>query len=389
LLSLGERAFELRLIGAAVATQRYTVKPADIARVWDAVAIGDFRNIARAQAATALANRGAYDAAADRVAALVADLDLRAAPPQLQQLQYQVQSSRRGQAGWQLVWATWRDRVLAGNSFEHVVALMPLAPQHPIDLPAILARAAALADGDTARVLHVAQLATAYNQPALAQQLVEPLVKANPTRELLQLAGGMAQRHGRVGDALAYFEQAQAAGEDEAVNLSTVRSELGQIIATARQLAVQSQGAARQAAVAKAMVWATRWRAIDPGNPQIDTQLGELLLAVGDTAGAWRQLSTVIERDPMEGTGYQTVADAFERQGRVAEALEYWDQAVVIDQTNPTHRIRKAQALIALGRAAEGDAILEDVANRKWHDRWINASYQAKELLQRGKQKQP
>jgi len=185
------------------------------------------------------------------------------------------------------------------------------------------------------------------------------------------------------------YRPAAAAGEDEAVNLSTVRSELSQIIAVARQLAVQSSGAARDAAVQKAMTWATRWRAIDPGNAQIDQQVGEMLLAVGDTAGAWRQLSTVIERDPMEGTGYQIVADAFERQGRVAEAIEYWNQAVVIDQTNPTHRLRKAQALIALGRTAEGDAILEEVANRKWHERWQFVSYQAKELLARGKRQTP
>jgi predicted Zn-dependent protease len=200
------------------------------------------------------------------------------------------------------------------------------------------------------------------------------------------MVGDMAQRQGRIADALAYLEQAQSAGEDEAVDLGTVRAELSQIIAVARQLAVQSSGAARQTAVQKAMTWATRWRAIDPGNAAIDQQVGELLLAVGDTAGAWRQLSTVIEREPMEGTGYQIVAEAFERQGRVAEALEYWSQAVVIDQTNPTHRLRKAQALIALGRTAEGDALLSEIANTKWHERWQFVASQAKDLLQRAKQ---
>jgi predicted Zn-dependent protease len=87
----------------------------------------------------------------------------------------------------------------------------------------------------------------------------------------------------------------------------------------------------------------------------------------------------------MEGTGYQIVADAFERQGRVAEALEYWQQAIVSDQTNPTHRLRKAQALIALGRTAEGDALLADIAGRTWHERWQSVGNQAKDLLQRGK----
>jgi len=94
----------------------------------------------------------------------------------------------------------------------------------------------------------------------------------------------------------------------------------------------------------------------------------------------------MIERDPMSGDGYQAVAMAFETQGRVADALDFWQQAIVIDQTNPTPRLRKAQALIALGRSAEGDAILRDIAGRTWHQNWMNVVYQAQNLLERGKQ---
>jgi predicted Zn-dependent protease len=134
------------------------------------------------------------------------------------------------------------------------------------------------------------------------------------------------------------------------------------------------------------MAWAGRWRAIDPGNAAIDEVLGELLLAVGDREEAWRQLSSVIERDPMSGDGYQAVASAFERQGRVAEALEYWQHAIVIDQTNPTPRMRKAQALIALGRTDEGDRLLAEIAGRKWHERYGGTAEQARWMLERAKQ---
>ena len=78
---MGDRALQLRLIAASLVSNRYDVKAADLGRAWDAVAVGPYKNVARAQAAQAMANRGAYDAAADRVAALVADLDLRALPP--------------------------------------------------------------------------------------------------------------------------------------------------------------------------------------------------------------------------------------------------------------------------------------------------------------------
>jgi hypothetical protein len=48
------------------------------------------------------------------------------------------------------------------------------------------------------------------------------------------------------------------------------------------------------------------------------------------------------------------VAEAFERQGKLADALAFWQQAIVIDQTNPTPRLR-------------------------------GIAYQARELLERGK----
>ncbi|MBA2538173.1 MAG: DUF410 domain-containing protein, partial [Deltaproteobacteria bacterium] len=269
--------------------------------------------------------------------------------------------------------------------YEHVLSLLPLASAHPMDMPAILARAAKLAGDDVERVVAVARMAMNYGHPAFGYGLVEPLVKRHPTRELHQLVGNIALGQGRQADALAHFEAAQDAAGDEAVSLATIRTELGQIITIARQLAVQQQGAERANAVKRALSWGAKWRAIDSGNAQIDQLLGELLLSVGDTKEAWRHLSSVIERDPMSGEGYATVAQAFENQGRVAEAVDYWRQAVILDQTNPTPRMRKAQALIALGKTAEGDAVLAEIAGRKWHVRWDGIVYQVKTMIERAK----
>ena len=389
LTGMGSRALQLRLIAAASAANRWDMKPEEIGRVWDSVAVGKFKNVARAQAAIAMANRNAIDAAVERVSNLVADLDLRALPPRLEQLVYRVQQSRRGPAGWNLIYTAWRDRVLAGTSYEHVMSLLPAAVQQRTDLPAVLARAVALAGTDVDKKIAVARMAMTYGLAPFAQSVIAPMLKQKGTRELYQLAATVAVQQGRTADALGYLETAQAAAGGEAVDIGTVRAELTQIIAVARDLAVQQSGALRDATVAKAMAWGAKWRAIDAGNPEIDQQLGELQLAVGNTEEAWRQLSTVIERDPMAGTGYATVAETFERRGKVEEALGFWQQAIVIDQTNPTPRLRKAQALIALGRTAEGDALLQEIASHKWHDIWSNVSYQAKSLLERGKQGRP
>jgi tetratricopeptide (TPR) repeat protein len=113
------------------------------------------------------------------------------------------------------------------------------------------------------------------------------------------------------------------------------------------------------------------------------------MLSIGDAAAAWRQLSSTIERDPWSGEGYTVVAESFERQGKLIDALPFWQQAIVIDQTNPTPRLRKAQALIALGRFAEGDALLGEIARRTWHEQWSGVAEQARELLQRSRQPSP
>ena len=265
------------------------------------------------------------------------------------------------------------------------MALLQLAQQHPPDSTTVLARLAELSQGDADRLVDVARIAIAYGQGGVGEALLAPLLKTHPTRALHQLVAQIALAQGRAGDALDHLEAAQVAGADEAVDVSTMRDELAQIIALARQVALSSFGKARDAAVARAVGWGKRWRAVDPGNPQIDAELGELFLATGDKVEAWRQLSGVIERDPWSGAGYALVADAYEKQGRATEALDFWQQAIVIDQTDPTPRLRKAQALIALGKPAEGDALLRDIAGRRWHDNWQGVVYQAKELLERGK----
>ena len=220
------------------------------------------------------------------------------------------------------------------------------------------------------------------DQAAWAASLLQPFVKTAPTRELDQIAGRIAIRQDRLADALADLEQAQALGADQAAPLRTVRSELGELISVASRLALESAGPKRQDAVAHALRWGARWREIDPASSQCDMALGDLMLGIGDPAGAWRQLSTMIERDPMSGSGYEAIANVFEREGKVTEALGYWEQALRLDQTDPTPRLRKAQALFALGREHDGVVALRDITDKHWHERWWSTVSTAEQLLQ-------
>ena len=380
-LTLPAAATDLRLSAAAAANQQWDLPVEQLLAMWDAVAVGRMKNIARVQAATLLYQREKYDAAADRLVALVDDLDLSALPPQLAQTQSYFSQARRGDAGWELLYATWRAKVLAGQSYPHVIAVLPVALQHPQDVMALLAHGGELAGDDATKQLALVQFALSGSQTAWARARLRELVAKSPTHEVYQAAAQLAIRTGNPTEALADLEAAQdhAAGPG---NLATIRGELAQLITVAQQVVLQTTGPERAKAIAKAMAWGDKWRAIDPGNAEIDRQLGELLLAAGDEAGAWRQLSSTIERDPWSGTGYMMVAESFERRGKVLDALPYWQQAIVIDQTNPTPRLRKAQALIALGRNQEGDQLLAQITSQKWHDIWSGVVFQAQALRQ-------
>jgi tetratricopeptide (TPR) repeat protein len=385
LIALGPRAPDLRAAGAALLSARDGVPATEVARAWDAAAAGPLRNTARAQAALVLASRGEREAAAARVAALIASLDLTAPPPDFGSLQYVVRASRRGELGWALLARQWREVAIGGDRLDHLLALVPPARGQPEVAP-LLARAAQVAGADPDAIAAVGAAAIAADQLALARQLLEPALARRPPPALLRLAARLARLERRPAEALAHLVAAQAAGADDAVALDAVRSELGEILELCRALVDASApgSAERASAVSTALEWARRWRAIDPASAAIEPTVARTLLAAGQPAAARRYLSTLIERDPMSGEPYQAVAQLLAEAGAVAEALPYWQQAIVLDQTSPEPRLRKAQALIALGQTAEADRLLAQIVGRSWHERHEWTVQQARALAARG-----
>jgi hypothetical protein len=383
LAAIDHEAPLLRMIAASAIATPYGVAEKEAVRAWDAIATGEYRNVARAAAARVLFRHGKYDAGADRMAQLARDLDLNALPVSLVGIPQAFGASRHGDTGWRQLWTTWRDRVLAGTSYDHVMALLSERSPTFGDIAPILARAAELAGTDFDRRLAVAQAAFRRGQDVFGEAQIRALLHAQPRHDLYRAMAKLELQQQRHGEALRDLEAAQDAASDDPVDIATLRGELAQVVSIAGWLAARSNGVARADAVRRALIWGDRWREVDPDNPEIDEQLANVMLGIGDTAGAWRQLSSAIERDPWSGAGYTIVAEAFQRQGKVADSLAFWQQAIVIDQTNPTPRLRKAQALITLGRNAEAAALLAEIAARTWHPVWSSTVYEARSLLER------
>lgn len=412
-----------------------------LATLWSSLD-GELANIGRYQAALTLLQRSnwrraAIDAAVGEMAALFENVDLSALPPPADaSLAYWFSQSSRGDAGWRATFARWRDRVLTGGDFGHVLALIRALPYGgDADVVRVFDRAAALASGDADQVMTLAVLAAARGQAPWAHAFLTPYVdravqlvanagqpaasisspgtsdkpatpstRRDPTLdpwtsdraaprgaasagatstgatlpavaspELLRLASQLAQQLGQPTAALRSLQTAIAMDEGGTAD------DYSRLLQLSREITMSTAPAERDPVITRAKRWARDWRAADPGGGA-DALLAQLLFAAGDNDAAFRVLSSRIDRDPMSGEAWAAIATQFQSAGRVEQSLPYWHEAVILDQTNPTWRVNNARALAAVGRSAEAQQILREVLRRRWHNRWEWTIYEAREL---------
>ena len=388
-----------RTLCATILTSRgHDGDPSALAALWGSLD-GDLVNIGRYMAATTYLQRGwqrsAIDTASAHLASLLEELDLGALPPPVDaSISYWMTQSSRGAAGWRATYARWRDRVMDGGDLPHVLALIRALPYEASDdLLRILDRAAVLAGGDADQVMGLAALASTRGQVPWALGYLRPFVDrmeatlaptstglvtgsaaaAITSSALARLASGLAQQQRQPAEALRSLQLALALdGGGTALDYS-------RLLQLSKELAQQSPPAERPAVVARAERWAAQWRAAEPGGPA-DALLAQLLFATGDSNGAFRVLSSSIDRDPMSGAAWGGIAEQFEAAGLVERSLPYWHEAVILDQTNPTWRIRHARALLAVGQADAARQILAEVLRRRWHQRFEWTLYEARQL---------
>ena len=360
-----------RLIAAVRMAQQYAHASPDVVRALERVAEGPWRNLARQEAARYSYSRPAD--AAERWVALLSDVDLAAAPPVVDyQARQVVVSSARGEVGWQLAMSAWKQRVLAGGDYAHVMAYAAAAAMTPdsVDLDAALDRAAALA-ADADAVSAVVALASRTARTDRARAILDGARTRFPNDSgLLRLASAVAQQSGDLRAAADLFTRALRAEADRPIALSALRADYTRLISLHGQLARSAGGADRQLARDAAVAAGRDWRAIDPDHAARERLLGELLLSLGEDDEAWRYLSTPIDLAPREGSSFQSAAEVLERSNKLSHALTLWHRAYAIDATNPTWLQRAAQVELALGHKDAAKATLTRIARGSWHQRW-------------------
>ncbi len=204
---------------------------------------------------------------------------------------------------------------------------------------------------------------------------------------LHEYAGSLAQRRGRLAQAIADLERAMALddeGEGDVVNLAAFRQRYQSLVALYVALAgaLQTTGGGEARALApKILAAADRWRALDGDNLALYTQVAAGLCAAGAEDDAWDVASTAVERRPAEAAGYVAAGAAFEQAGRLDLAADLHLRGAAAEPTDPTPLWSAAQLRERTGDRAAARAIFERIVRGKWQDRFAGVVQQARTAL--------
>jgi tetratricopeptide (TPR) repeat protein len=364
-------------------------KPLALVELWDRVAeSGPWHVTATVQAATALVRGGEYEKAAARFDALV---DESLARGELPPLDYNARnaffSGPRGQPGWMAYWSQIRERVIDSGDSDLIVAMLraAMAMSQQADVERLTTAALDL-DLDGEIRLDLIAVLVGHGRTAEAGLLFEPLWEsvddgsaADP--DLYLWAASFRETRGRFMSAAKLYDRHLSLMAGESSSLAQVRAELTRLIGLYSR-AARLSAADREAALAGVRDVASRWRAIDPDNPAIDQQVSTLMFAVDRDQEAMRYLMTAIERHPMEGSAYNTVAAVLQGSGRIADAAGLWERAAEIEPDNPTWALNAARARLALGQTDAARAHLARIikAKKETHERFAWIVTQAEQL---------
>ncbi|MEZ4385658.1 MAG: hypothetical protein R3A79_30345, partial [Nannocystaceae bacterium] len=355
------------------------------AAAWLALADADagWRGLAIYAAGLARYYRGDMAAAADIFITAFDDLDAGgdAAPPVVDWTVRQAITSRRGEATWHLMWTRWRTVVERTGDPAHLTAFIAAALSFA-DTDAIhrvLARAdLERCDLDTG--LALVQSLLAAGMEAEARPLLRHLrVLAPDDADVLIAAAAVAEALGDLGQAAASLERAIAG--PQITDLSELRALYRHAFQLRARLSQASvDGKTNEATLAAALAIAGRWRLEDPDNAMIDELAASLLYAHDRPDAAWRQISSIIERHPAEGSAHARVAALLAREGDLKAADAALADAIAAEPTNPTWLLRRAQNLLATGDIEAATRDLEAIAAGRWQDRFANVVSEAKAL---------
>jgi tetratricopeptide (TPR) repeat protein len=358
---------------------------------WLALAEQDnrFKYVALHQAAVAHYQYGRYEEAAVLFQRSFTAAQADGAIPVIDASVQWAMTRALGEAGWQLTWTRLRERVIDSGDPHLAIALLAAAQQigRVDEVQRVIASLdpAKLDPGPALALFDALSARGHMSEAGAVLRTVLELEGMNDSPPVLLRASMFAEHRGHLDEAATALERALVLLlEHEGLSLADLRGGFGRLLELRGRLAqpLSAEPSARGKALDAALAVADRWRLEDPDNAEIDRQCAQLLWSLGHDHDeqAWRHLSSSLDRHPAEGEALAWIADVLERGGDLARADQIWARAIAVEPTDPIHRLRRAQNLLATGDDAAAAALLHDIQAGDWQPRFFQTVDQAKRL---------
>lgn len=364
--------------------QQLWAKPTQAGALWTRLAarFPKFRVRALYSAGVAAYTRGGYPAAAKAfVAMFEAGTKLKVAPIVDEVVRTAFRYSPADAAAWGVQWGRWRSAVVREGDSAMTLAFLEAAYAlgEPGDAARVL-RAVKPANVTAEEAVAFADVLSSDSSAAGAKRILLPLLERFPNDPRLQLrASELAQQQGRLNDAAEHMErlfETQACKQLELADRRAMYRRWFELEASV----VQATGSDHNDAYDRMLMVVAKWRDDDPDNAEVDEGTAKVFYANGQPRRAWRQLSSIIERHPAEGSAHAQVAIMLEREVLLEQADLVWARAVKAEPTNPTWLLRRAQNRLAFGDRNDADELLSQIAAGKWQPRFQSVVTQATTL---------
>ncbi|MFO0551293.1 MAG: VIT domain-containing protein [Polyangiaceae bacterium] len=296
----------------------------------------------------------------------------------------------RGEAGLEIFMSRWRSRVIESGTGEQVLELIAASLGsygQPVDATAVSALArkletAALVDDDVR--LQAARMLVAANFAPEARVVLAPMLnRSTPPAPALELAARAATTLGDLNRAASLYDTLLRTTQNSSVSMNDVTGWYRELVRLELRRAGMTSGDAAKDALEKALSVAARWRREDPGNAEIDELCASTLFSMGKSDEALRHLSSIVERQPADGSAWGRVAGILERQGDLEGALAALEKAAAVEPTNPGWFVRRGSLLLARDHAGDRTAakgLFTKVIKGTWQDRYWSDVNQARML---------
>ncbi len=128
---------------------------------------------------------------------------------------------------------------------------------------------------------------------------------------------------------------------------------------------------------------ADRWRSLDPESSEACNLAGHLLRELDHPQLAWDYLTSPIALKPNEAKPLRELAQQLATADDLKLAERAYAAAFAAEPTDPDLLWQRAELLRRLGRDAEAQAALKEIADGTWQPRFENVKQQARQALAR------